>query len=85
MKNATSIWMAVLTFTAVILAAILLSSHSQNAQAAMINAQADYSLITSGVNGGDEALFIVDKASQKMVAYQIRGTELIPLAGTSFR
>jgi len=61
------------------------ASGEDGEQAAMINAQADYCLITSGVNGGDEALFIVDKASQKMVIYQIRGTELVPLAGTNFR
>jgi hypothetical protein len=81
MKN-SSIWMAVLTFTAVILSAILLSGNERPAQAAMLNAQPNITLITTG-NGGDEGLVVVDKIQQKMVIYLIKGNELVPIAGTN--
>jgi hypothetical protein len=84
MKN-TSLWMAVLTFTAIILAAILLTSGERPAQAAMINAQPNFTLMTTGINGGDEALVVIDKGRQKMIIYMYRGNELLPVAGRSIR
>jgi hypothetical protein len=84
MKN-TSIWMAVLTLTAVILAAILLGNNDRQAQAAMINAQPGFILMTTGANGGDEGLVVIDKTQLKMVIYAFKGNDLIPLARTSLR
>jgi len=84
MKN-TSIWAAVLTFTAIILAAILLSGNPQPAEAAMINAQPGFTLMTSGINGGDEALIVIDKTKQKMIIYSFKGNDLVPVAGGSIR
>jgi hypothetical protein len=84
MKNATSIWTAVLTFSAVILAVILLSGHSQQADAAMLNAQADFSLMTTGAAGGDEFLVVIDKTQQKMIAYRVQANEMVPLTGANF-
>lgn len=77
----SSTWMAVLTITGIMLAAILLSAPQPAAQAAMLNAQADFSMMTAGTNGGDEALIIVDKRSQKMVIYRLNGNSLEALAG----
>jgi len=82
MIKSSSIWMAVLTFTAVILGAILLSSNERPAQAAMLNAQPNVTLMTTG-NGGDEGLVVVDKGQQKMVIYLIKGNELVPIATTN--
>ena len=82
MKNSASIWMAVLTFTAIILGTILLSSNERPAQASMLNAQPNVTLMTTG-NGGDEGLVVVDKIQQKMVIYLIKGNELTPIAGTN--
>ena len=83
-KN-TSVWTAVLTFTGVILGAILLSTHDRRADAAMLNAQDKFAIMTSGTNGGDEALIVVDKFQQKMVIYMLRGNDLTPMAGSSLR
>jgi hypothetical protein len=80
MNKHTSIWMAVLTFTAVILGAILLSAPDRRAEGAMLNAQSNFSLMTTGINGGDEALIIVDKGQQKMIVYVLKGNELTVLA-----
>jgi hypothetical protein len=82
MIKSSSVWMAVLTFTAVILGAILLSSNERPAQASMLNAQPNITLMTTG-NGGDEGLVVVDKTQQKMIIYLIKGNELVPIAGTS--
>jgi hypothetical protein len=85
MNKQTSIWTAVLTFTAVILGAILLSSHDRKAEGAMLNAQANFSLMTTGINGGDEALVIIDKTQQKMIVYTLKNNDLIPQLGTPLR
>ena len=77
MKN-TSLWMAVLTFTAVILAVILLSSNERPAQAAMINTQPPITLMTSG--GGDESLILIDKNKGKMIVYGLKNNELVLVA-----
>ena len=79
MKN-TSIWMVVLTFTAILLAAILLSSNERPAQAAMINNLPAYTLMTSG-SGADESLIIIDKPKGKMIVYSFKGNDLVPIAG----
>ncbi|HVT79334.1 MAG TPA: hypothetical protein VHM90_01645 [Phycisphaerae bacterium] len=81
LKN-SSVWMAVLTFTAVIMGAIILSSNDRRADAAMLNAQTNFSLMTTGINGGDEALIVIDKAQQKMILYVLKGNELTPLTGS---
>jgi hypothetical protein len=81
MKKSSSIWMAALTLTAVILTAVLLSSNDRPAQAAMLNAQTNVTMMTTGTNGGDEGLVIVDRQQQKMIVYLIKGNELAPIAG----
>ena len=78
-KN-SSVWMAVLTFTAVILAAVLLSSQSQNAKAALLLDQANFSMMTVG-NGGDEVLVVVDKSTQRMVAYHYTANGTFDIVG----
>jgi hypothetical protein len=78
MKN-TSLWMAVLTFTAILLSAILLSSNDRPAQAAMILPLPGFTLMTSGA-AGDEALIIIDKNKGKMIVYSFKGNELVPIA-----
>ncbi len=85
MNKTTSIWTAVLTFSAVIMAAILLATNQREAQGAMINAQTGFTLMTTGVNGGDEALIVIDKTSQKMLIYNLNGNNLELLAGRSFK
>ncbi len=82
MHKHTSVWMAVLTFTAVIMGAILLSAHDRTANGAMLNAQSNFSLMTTGINGGDEALVVVDKNQQKMIVYVLKGNELTVFAGS---
>jgi hypothetical protein len=82
MNKTSSLWMAVLTLTAVILGAILLSSNERPAQAAMLNAQPNITLMTTG-NGVDEGLVVVDKTQQKMIIYLLKGTDLVPIAGTN--
>ena len=78
-KN-TSVWIAVLTFTAVVLSVILLASHSQQAQASMLLDQGSFSMITSG-NGGDESLIVIDKAAQKMIAYHMNANGTMDVIG----
>ena len=85
MNKSASIWMAVLTITAVILASILLSSNSRPAQAAMLNAQPTVTLITTGANGGDDGLIVVDSTQQKMVVYAIKNNQIVPVAGTKLQ
>lgn len=81
MTKTSSIWMAALTLTAVVLSAVLLSSNERRAQAAMLNAQTSVTMMTTGTNGGDEGLIVVDKTQQKMVVYLIKGNSLEPIAG----
>jgi len=76
----SSTWMAVLTFTAVVLGAILLSSNSQKAEGAMIIDQTGFSLLTSG-NGGDESLIIIDKTRLKMIAYKLSANGAFDVVG----
>ncbi len=80
MTKSSSIWMAVLTFTSVILAAILFAGYERPVQAAMLNAQPKATMITTG-NGADEGLVIVDRSQQKIIIYILRGTDLVPIAG----
>jgi len=69
-KNPTAL-MAALTMTAIVLGAVLLSNNARPTDAAMLNAQSGFSLMTAGVTGGNESLVIIDKASQKMVVYDL--------------
>jgi hypothetical protein len=83
MNKTASIWMAVLTFTAVVMSVILISSNERPAQAAMLNAQPNVTMITTGAGGADEGLVIVDKTQQKIIIYQLKGNELLPMAGAN--
>ena len=83
--KSTSIWTAVLTMTALIMAVILLTNNQRPAEGAMINAQPGFTLMTSGINGGDEALVVMDKSKQKMIIYTFKNNELVPVAGGSIR
>ena len=84
-KNA-SIWMAVLTLTAIVLGVILLATPQRPAEAAMLNTQAGFSLMTAGAGstGGDDALIVVDKTSQKMIIYHLNGAKLDVLGAGSY-
>jgi hypothetical protein len=84
MNRNHSMWIAVLTLSAVILGAVLLAAPPREANAAMLNAQAGYTLVTTGTPGGDEALVIVDKSTQKMLVYTLSGNTLSPMAGLDF-
>ena len=76
MKKNSSVLIAVLTLTAIILGVILLATPSRNADANMINSQPSLTMITTGVSGGgDEMLIIMDKNSGKMLAYRVNGNE----------
>ena len=83
MKRSPSLWIAVLTLTAVVLGAINLFAPSRSAKAEMINVQNNFSLMTSGTTGGDEALIVIDKNRGKMVVYHLNGTTLDILAARS--
>jgi hypothetical protein len=82
MKKSATVWMAVLTLTAIILGAILFSSSSRQAQAAMLNAQSNVTMMTSGIaSGADEVVVVVDKVGMKMAVYLLKGNELVMIAG----
>ncbi len=82
MKNKSNLWIATLTLSAILMVVVLLSSNERQAQASMMNAQANFSLITAGPPGTDEALIIVDKTSQKLVVFQlVNGNTLTPVSG----
>ncbi len=69
MKNSALI--AVLTITAILLTVILLTSNGNRAQASMLNAQADFTLMTAGAVGNDEMLIVIDKGANKMIVYNL--------------
>ena len=76
MKKNSSVLIAVLTLTAIVLGVILLATPSRNADAHMMNSQPSLSMITTGVSGGgDEMLIIMDKNSGKMLGYRVNGAE----------
>jgi len=81
MKNNSSLWIAALTLTAIILGVVLLASPSRTAQANMLDSRPGFSMMTSGVQGNDEYLTIIDKAQQKMIVYNLVGNTLNPIAG----
>jgi hypothetical protein len=83
MKKSVSVWMAVLTITAVIMAVILLASNERPVQASMLNAQPGVTMMTMGAGGGDEGLVIVDRATQRIIVYVMKGNELTPVAGAN--
>jgi hypothetical protein len=76
MKKNSSVLIAVLTLTAIVLGVILLTTPARNADAHMMNSQPSLTMITSGVSGGgDEMLVIMDKNSGKMLAYRVNGAD----------
>ncbi len=76
MKKNSSVLIAALTLTAIVLGVILLATPSRNADAHMMSTQPSLSMITTGVSGGgDEMLVILDKNSGKMLAYRVNGAE----------
>lgn len=83
MKRSSSLWMAVLTLTAVVLGVVYLAAPQPQARAEMLNAQSNFSLMTSGTPGGDEALIVIDKSQGAMAIYHLAGNNLEPLAGYS--
>ena len=84
MSRNPSVWMSVLLMTAIIMGVILLAVPQRQAQAVMLNAQAGFSLLTSGNPGGDEYLFVIDKTSKKIVVYSLQGNNLQLMAGANF-
>src|SRR5262245_4619675 len=86
MKKNTSIWMAALTLTAIVLGVILIAAPQRSAEASMLNSQACFSLMTAGANttGGDDALIVVDKTQQKIIIYHLNGNKLEVLGGRSY-
>jgi hypothetical protein len=84
MNKSASIWMAVLTFTAIVMGVVLIATPSRNAQAAMLNVQQGFSLMTAGTVGGDEALIVIDKGAQKVIVYHLNGNTMDVMAGGSF-
>jgi hypothetical protein len=78
----TTGWMGALTLTAIMMCAILIAGHERQAEGAMLNAQAGFSLMTTGGVNGDEMLIVIDKSSQKMLVYNlINANELKLIAG----
>jgi hypothetical protein len=78
------VWMAVLTFTALILAVLLIATPAREAQAVMINAQPGFTLMTSGTAGGDEYLFVIDNSTNKMGIYKLNGNSLDVMGGMDY-
>ena len=73
MNSKSSMWVAVLTFTGLVLGVLMMAAPNREARAEMINAQASFTLITSGAPGADEALTVIDKTAQKMIIYHLNG------------
>ncbi|MCL2646159.1 MAG: hypothetical protein FWD61_04030 [Phycisphaerales bacterium] len=81
----TSAAVAALTLTAILLGVILLASSQQSAQAGMLNAQSDFSLMTAGPFGAtDESLIIIDKSSQTIVIYSMVNNRFNLIGGHSY-
>ncbi|MCL2640737.1 MAG: hypothetical protein FWD53_07825 [Phycisphaerales bacterium] len=81
----TSTTIAALTLTAILLVVILLASPQRSLQASMLNAQADFSLMTAGVLGNDDSLIIIDKNAQKIVVYALNPqNRFVPIAGYNY-
>jgi hypothetical protein len=82
MKNKTNVWISVLTVSAIMLLCLLLwPATEQKAEAAMLNAQPGYVLVTSGNPGGDESLFVLERSSGKILMYHLNGNRLELVAG----
>ena len=75
----TSTAVAALTLTAILLGVILLASAP--ARGGMLNAQADFSLMTAGPFGADESLVIIDKSAQKIVIFTLDNRNRFNLVG----
>jgi hypothetical protein len=77
MQKKTSALVAALTMMAIVLSAILLATGSQRAEAGMLDATADFSLMTAGSGMANEPLVVVDKNARKMLVYElVNGNEL---------
>jgi hypothetical protein len=81
MKTKSSALIAALMMTAIVLSAILLTVGSRRAEAGMINAQPDVTMMVAPSNGS-EPLIIIDKLQGKMVVYDFSGSEF-KVTGTS--
>jgi hypothetical protein len=85
MKTKTSALMAVLTLTAIVLGAILLATPSKEAKGEMLNEKTNYTMMmVGGAQGGEEFLMIVDKKTQKMLAYRMQGATIELATGANF-
>ena len=84
MTKKPTVWIVVLLMTAIVMGIILLATPQRQAQAVMLNAQSDYSLLASGTPGGDEFLIVVDKKSQKLVIYSVNGNNINVMARENF-
>ncbi len=82
MKTNSSILMATLTLTAIVLGVILLATPNRQAQAAMVSNEPGLTMMTTGVVGADEQLVIIDKTSGKMLIYHL-GVNGFELTGNS--
>ncbi len=72
MKNNSSILMATLTLTAIVLGVILLATPPRPAQANMMDNESGLTLITSGqAQGTEEMLIIIDKSTGKTLVYRL--------------
>jgi hypothetical protein len=80
MNKKHGLYMALLTLTAIVLVVVLLAAPSREAQGVMLNAQAGFSLMTTGQPGGEEVLIVVDNSTSRMVMYQLSGNEMRVLA-----
>jgi len=81
----TSTAIAALTLTAILLVVILLAAPQKTVQASMLNAQADFSLMTAGTLGNDDSLIIIDKNAQKIVVYALApNNKFVAIAGYNY-
>ncbi|GEM_PF-3355583 len=69
--NKNTLVIGTLTLTAIIMAVVLFSAPAHEAQAMSLASAGDFTMVTGGVQLGDEALFIIDNRSQKAILYRI--------------
>ena len=82
MKKSTSIWMAVLTMSAILMGVILLATPSRDASAMMVVNQNNLTMMTAGQSqGGDEFLLILDKSTGRLLAYRMDGNQFQLVGG----
>jgi hypothetical protein len=77
-----SVLMGALTLTAILLAVILLSVPSREAQAVMNVTGGQFTMLTSGsALGQDEALTIIDNKNEKVRVYRLLNNKLEVIGG----